>query len=260
MQVYHPNLEFLQSTQNWHLLVNPRTMGCSIVHYFAQRWMLLKKQFLHILKVFVMFPNPLMTPAFLHAIPILFDLKKAIFIIHRGYPLPSTVCIDQDKRLEMDAKAVRVAVGFSVTIKVKFTSNQQDKITSVPRGGVSENKPYSGGVSEQRSQSPRTRRSWELHRRQAGLPLISSSFIPSPHIITLSGRGYILLASEVYISFSQRLGPDRLADFHKTDEETSPPPGWSRIKCSAGLQITCYLWRWTSEHDTRPLSSCITMH
>lgn len=129
-----------------------------------------------------------------------------------------------------------------------------DKIASVPRGGVGEKQAYSGGVSEQRSQRPRA-------AQTAGLPLISSSFIPSPHIITPQRSG-VSSSPLKYISASvSGSAPDRLADFHKTDEGTSPLPRWSRIKCSAGLQIQLLpvavdLWAW---HMTS-LSSCISMH
>lgn len=86
--------------------------------------------------------------------------------------------VDNDKRLEMDAKAFSRAPSDS---KAKFISNQHG-----PHHCVSGRRPTAGPNSGVEAWG----RGGLWAAEEAGLPLILSSFIPSCSIITLSGRGY----------------------------------------------------------------------
>lgn len=96
--------------------------------------------------------------------------------------------------------------------------------------------------------------------QKAGLPLISSSFIPSPNIITLSGQGYPPRLWSVYQLLSA--ARPRMTGWLSWDWWGDVTAAWmkpnqtlSRITYSPASCWQCN-WIW----HTRPSTTCISMH
>lgn len=158
--------------------------------------MLLMKHSVYILKVFFISPNPWNNICFLSQFidiglcmqfTLIWFQESKDKHIHNSQMISSPfnslhLNLDNDKRLEKDANPQKVSIGFPVISRSSSFQISMNK-NSVSHHHASENKLRAGLNSGVRA--------WGRGRlRKAGLSLISSSFIPSPHIITLSGRGY----------------------------------------------------------------------